>query len=292
MNLSEISDSLHQASDGIWYCDTAISISYPDDGNESCHAVEDGSFWFSHRNECITAVVDAFPPSDKGPIFDIGGGNGYVAAGLQERGHPVVVVEPGPTGAQNARKRGLEFVVCATTKSAGFKDNSLPAIGLFDVIEHIENDVEFINQMHALLKPGGRIYATVPAYSFLWSGEDEEAGHFRRYSLTNFREMLGDSGFQIEYATYIFRYLPVPIFLLRSLPFKLRACKYSRSRESLGRDHVLRNGLTSQILSHALRAEVNAVRKLQERGFGASCLIVATKGSCPLSREPAICGRR
>jgi hypothetical protein len=49
-------------------------------GDSDCFALEDSSFWFAHRNACLLAVLRQFPTI--GPFFDVGGGNGFVAAAL------------------------------------------------------------------------------------------------------------------------------------------------------------------------------------------------------------------
>jgi SAM-dependent methyltransferase len=170
---SRFADSLALGTDGIWYCPNR-EVSYPVDGNQACFQIEESSFWFNHRNACIAAAVQQFPPHENGPIFDIGGGNGFVSLGLMRAGFESILVEPGPSGASNGKARGVPTVICATTSGAGFKRSSLPAIGLFDVIEHIDNDLDFLKSMRKLLQPSGRLYATVPAYSALWSLEDQE----------------------------------------------------------------------------------------------------------------------
>jgi SAM-dependent methyltransferase len=206
---------------GIGYSSDRERISYPEEGNEACFEVEDRSFWFRHRNACIVEMVRIFPPRGKGPIFDVGGGNGFVAKGLMDAGWDVVLVEPGPSGASNAKKRGVEHVVCGTTHSAGFQAGSLPAIGVFDVVEHIEDDLGFLRHLWDLLEPGGMLYLTVPAYNFLWSHEDVDAGHFRRYSLRQIEQKLVHACFEMTHSTYIFQWLVVPVGLFRVLPYRL-----------------------------------------------------------------------
>jgi SAM-dependent methyltransferase len=112
-------------------------------------------------------------------------------------------------------------VVCATLAGAGFRDGSLPAVGLFDVVEHMADDAGFLDQVRRALAPGGRLYLTTPAYPALWSGEDESAGHFRRYTRRGLTALLAARGFTVDHATYIFWCLPVPIFLFRALPSRL-----------------------------------------------------------------------
>ena len=74
IDIKSISAELKLGDNGIWYTQDNQSISYPSEGNESCFLVEDHSFWFKHRNNCIVSVVKSYPPEDKGTIFDIGGG--------------------------------------------------------------------------------------------------------------------------------------------------------------------------------------------------------------------------
>ncbi len=179
-DIQSITTGLKLGKDGIWYGIDTQDISYPPDGNEACFAIEDSSFWFRHRNNCIISAVRSYPPENKGTIFDIGGGNGFVSLGLANSGFDVALVEPGRTGASNAKRRGLKTVICATTESARFKPHSLSAVGLFDVVEHIEDDLSFLRFFRSLLKQGGRLYMTVPAYSFLWSEEDVLSGTFQK----------------------------------------------------------------------------------------------------------------
>lgn len=76
MDIESISTNLELGGDGIWYSEDTREVSYTTDGHAACFAIEDDSFWFRHRNDCILSVVERFPPEGEGPIFDIGGGNG------------------------------------------------------------------------------------------------------------------------------------------------------------------------------------------------------------------------
>jgi SAM-dependent methyltransferase len=251
-------------------------ISYPDEGNEACFKVEDQSFWFRHRNDCIVEVIRQFPPSRKGPIFDVGGGNGFVAKGLIDEGWEVVLVEPGQSGVSNAKKRGVDHVVCGTTHSAGFKNESISAIGVFDVVEHIEDDLGFLSHLCDLLEPKGMLYLSVPAYKFLWSREDIEAGHFRRYTLGQLQDILASTGFKLVFRTYIFGFLPLAVLLFRTLPY--RAGLYVKAKEKISpQDHVIRKGIFSWLLAYYQRWELQRLKQNKCLPVGGSCLVVATK---------------
>jgi len=275
VDIKAISNELKLGEDGIWYTSDNQLISYPSDGNESCFAVEDNSFWFKHRNNCITSIVSAYPPEGNETIFDIGGGNGFVSLGLENAGFNVAMVEPGRTGATNAKRRGLKNVICATTDTANFNKHSLPAVGLFDVIEHIEDDLSFLQSIRSLVKEEGRLYATVPSYMSLWSADDVSAGHYRRYTIKDISSVLKSAGFEIEFSSYFFRFLPVPIYLLRTLPYKVGLSKKEGQPKNANRDHAVDGGITNKILDSILQPEIKNIGNKRTMHFGGSCLIVA-----------------
>jgi hypothetical protein len=78
--------------------------SHPDETRLVLAKIEETSFWFRHRN-AITNVVGRFSGST--PLFDVGGGNGFVSLGLQGRSVTAIVAEPGIDGANVAFSRGL-----------------------------------------------------------------------------------------------------------------------------------------------------------------------------------------
>jgi len=207
----------------------------------------------------------------------VGGGNGFVAKGLIDAGWDVVLVEPGLSGARNAKKRGLEHVICGTTHSAGFKNGSLPAIGVFDVVEHIEDDLGFLHHLWDLLEPGGMLYLTVPAYNFLWSHLDENAGHFRRYTLGSMGKRFREAELKPIYQTYIFGYFPLAVLLLRTVPFRLGFAKKVDYGEKAKSDHSQKKGFLGSILERYFEFEVNQIRSKKTLEVGGSCLFVVKR---------------
>jgi 2-polyprenyl-3-methyl-5-hydroxy-6-metoxy-1,4-benzoquinol methylase len=275
IDFHSISTKLTLSEDGIWRSTDQVEVSYPRDSRNVYLALEDSSFWFQHRNRCIINIVKKYPPGEGRPIFDIGGGNGFVSKGLAEEGFDMVLVEPGYLGAANAKRRGLASVVCATTETAGFKRHSLPAVGLFDVLEHIEDDIGFLRSLKDLISRQGRIYLTVPAFQFLWSDEDVSARHARRYRLKDLCKSLETAGFEIEYSSYFFRFLPLPVFLLRTLPFKLGLAKSTPDAEKIARAHMTKGRVIPSVLRTLLEPEIHAIKQGKVMKFGGSCLVVA-----------------
>lgn len=261
---------------GYWVARSHSVLSYPQEGNDTYFSVEETSFWFRHRNAIITEVVRLFPPD--GLFFDIGGGNGYVALGLERAGFPTVVVEPGATGASNALQRGLTRVVCSTVEAAGFRQSVLPAVGLFDVLEHVEDDRAFLTELRTLMKPEGRIYLTVPAFQVLWSADDVYAGHYRRYSRRSLSQCLDRAGFALEYVSYFFWLLILPVLVCRTVP-TLIGLRRTASVEDVRRLHSTGRGVRSLLVSQALALEQRRMRQRKIIPFGGSCLAVARNRS-------------
>ena len=274
IDIPAIADGLVPGPDSIWVSRSRGEISYPEEGNQNCLALEEDSFWFAHRNRCIQALMGCVPPP--GAVLDVGGGNGYVAMGLQQAGIPVVMLEPGWEGVQNARRRGVSRLICSTLEDAGFRPGSLPAVGMFDVLEHIQEQDTFLRQIQALLAPRGRLYLTVPAYNLLWSADDDYAGHYRRYTPGSLRAVLNAAGFRVLFSSCIFFMLPLPIFLARAVPSRLGLRK-QKAWSQYQQEHRGQPGLAGRALNALLKWEENRLRKGRAISFGGSCLVAAEK---------------
>ena len=272
IDLSHLATNLELRDDGVWFSRETSPVSFPEDGNQVNFELEDRSFWYRHRNDCILEVVRSFPPG--GPIFDVGGGNGYVAHALAGASFETVLLEPAIEGIRNARRRGLRPLVCASLQDAGFRRRSLPAVGLFDVLEHIRDDVEFLARMESLLVSQGMLYLTVPAYRLLWSREDDAAGHYRRYTLGSLKRRLGQAGFDLLFGTYLFWFLPLPILLTRTLPGVL-GFQPGDVRQRYRKEHELRGGMTTRAVRALCAAEHRWIAARRVVPLGGSCLVAA-----------------
>lgn len=255
---------------GIWRSANVTDLSYPEDGNAGCFALEADSFWFTHRNDCISALVRRFPPN--GAILDIGGGNGFVSKRLLDDGHTAVVLEPGPVGARNAKtRRGLPHVICATLEDIGPSRGIFAAAGMFDVLEHIADDHALLTRTHNLLPSGGLVYITVPAFTCLWSGSDTTAGHYRRYTLKSLTALLSLK-FDILYCSYMFQALLPPVLLLRALPYRLMGKKRGGLLPA-AREHGAKG--STRLIRFFLRRELRRIAGGGAMRWGTSLLAAA-----------------
>jgi hypothetical protein len=174
-----------------------------------------------------------------------------------------------------ARARAVEPVICARLEDAGLPSECAASIGLFDVLEHIEDEAAALGLIHSILEPSGRLFLTVPSYQFLYSSEDDAAGHFRRYTLPSLRRVLAKCNFRIEFSSYFFSPLPPLIFLTRTIPTRLGIRKAQKLE--IARSEHTPAGPAAWVMDRMLDFELRRLRTGKPCPFGGSCFCIAVK---------------
>ena len=259
-----------------------VLTSYTSDMQNDYFGIEDSSWWFQYRSEVVNKIFDKVC-SNPSFIIDIGGGNGYTTKKLQDSGYEVILMEPTTQACINGMQRGLKNVICGTINDVDFSNNSIAACCILDVLEHIENDAEFLRTIKKKLIIGGHLLITVPAFASLWSSEDEAVGHYRRYTKKELVALLKNEGYEIAYANYFFNFLYFPIFFVRRLGEKLGLMKKYHEREKSEKDNVLKKQHTEQrkitklVLGFLERMELRRLLQNKKVRYGSSLMIVARK---------------
>jgi SAM-dependent methyltransferase len=272
-NMKQFADNIFLSDDGIWSAANHDDFKFIENDETDWLLIEQTSFWYVHRNRCYHEFLKLFPP--KGILFEIGAGNGSVTLALQEAGFSIVAIEPTVKLARHAKLRGVEHVICANIKSAKFKKGALENVGMFDVLEHIQEDEAFLADLHDLMPPGGRFYCAIPAIPLLWSKEDEAAEHVRRYTISSLCRCLVRAGFKIEYSTYYFNILFIPVLIFRALP-SLLGLRSHRTHKSSFREHHIKSRYLARLLEYFLNQEIKKFRKGGKRQLGTSCIVISS----------------
>ncbi|MDP7735360.1 class I SAM-dependent methyltransferase [Mycobacterium paragordonae] len=258
-----------------WLRRDGAQVSYPRDVLDNLSGGGGEGFWLDARAD---AVGEVLREASIKTLWDVGAGSGAMAKRLGRDGIDVLSVEPLPEGALEIAHMGAE-VFCGTLHDLGLPSGSLPAVGLFDVVEHLEDPSDLLREVARVLSPTGTLVVTVPAYQWLWSAEDEALGHFRRYSTKTLRSALEESGFTVRSARYCFASLVPPAALLRTLPHRLG--RRSTPDEVLERNSARLNpGAASTWARRVLALEARAARHVR-LPFGLSVLAVAQRRSVP-----------
>lgn len=192
-------------------------VSYPEGALDVLGLDGGQGFWFDHRSEAVLGLLKQEAVTC---LWDIGAGTGSMAGRLSQAGIDVVAVEPLKAGAEASARLGVTSF-CGTLQDLHLPDACLPAIGVFDVLEHLEHPEELLKEAHRVLQPGGMLVVTVPALKWLWGDEDDVTGHFRRYRKANLDETICAASFRPLASQYLFASLVPAAALLRALPYRL-----------------------------------------------------------------------
>ncbi len=87
-----------------------------------------------------------------------------------------------------------------------------------DVLEHIDDDRGALKRWIKELKPGGLVFATVPAFPSLWSQHDVLLDHKRRYTRPRLQELALSVGLEVVRTRYAFSHIFPLVYGLRKAP--------------------------------------------------------------------------
>ncbi len=173
-------------------------------------------WWFLGRQAVLLSVLRATLPSGKLRLAEIGCGGGGLLAAAAEFGD-VVGVEASAEFLAAARRRGLTVLPGSLPDRLPLDPGSCDGVLLFDVLEHIEDDRAALRAVGRVLRPGGLLICTAPAYQWLWSSHDEALGHRRRYTARGLSRVAREAGLHPLRATYFNTLLAFPIIVARLL---------------------------------------------------------------------------
>ncbi|MCX8473602.1 MAG: methyltransferase domain-containing protein, partial [Sediminibacterium sp.] len=168
-------------------------------------------YWNVYRNRFIYKIIHKLKVNK---ILDVGSGRGIVTDFLFKKNIQIQGVELGDS------KPILNATVSIQYNMDVFNlDKNLPikTISLFDVIEHLEHPIEFIKKLKLHFNHLENILITVPARNEIWSSFDEFYGHYKRYTLEDFKILEQELNGKILYKQYFFQILYYLICLNKTL---------------------------------------------------------------------------
>jgi ubiquinone/menaquinone biosynthesis C-methylase UbiE len=175
---------------------------------------ESASWWYIARRNLLREVAQqTLRDKCQARILDIGS-----AGELEfEQPSPFLVVNQHNTLACAAfhQWQARPNLVCSSIDELGFASNCFDLIVAGDSLQFAQDDRAALRELRRVLKDGGLLCLTVPAYSFLWSEEDERRGNCRRYRTSELRSKLTTCGFEVQRASYFVATAFAPMAIAR-----------------------------------------------------------------------------
>ncbi|MBI5302862.1 MAG: class I SAM-dependent methyltransferase [Chloroflexi bacterium] len=179
---------------------------------------EDQHWWFATRTWSLLNLLDANVSRRDGDVLDIGCGAGNMIHHLARYGR-VKGVEVDARPVAMAQQRGYDVRQGDATRGIPFPDASFDLVTALDVIEHVNEDAAIIREASRVLRPGGVLAISTPAFQWLWSYNDVLNGHKHRYTPNELRALVERAGLRVKRLTFGFLLvfpMSAPLILLRN----------------------------------------------------------------------------
>ena len=238
--------------------------------------VEDRHWWFIAKSIFMKKILACLPRPRK--TLDAGCGTGSNAQFLRKT-DDYVGVDAIKEALLYSQRRQLPNLIQSDLKQLGFKDNSFDRIVCLDVIEHIDDDRQALNELKRLLSPHGTLILAVPAFRNMFSSHDIALSHMRRYNRQDLNNLIKDCDLDIQEVSYAFAFAFLPAYLWRRLqrlfPFK---------KEIKSDTHSMPPAFLNSLLIRLSKAEA-VLKKFLPLPFGTTLIAIIRKKASPAHTE-------
>lgn len=219
-------------------------------------------WWYRARATLLEAALGDFLGRPH-RVLDVGSADGPSVSWM-DGSHERFAIDLDPRGLP--RGRG----VCASALALPFAGASFDLVSAFDVVEHCDPEDRAMAELARVLRPGGRLLLSVPAYQWAWSDHDVRAGHYRRYTRPRLVAAVTRAGLDVTRTTYGFAAV-FPFFAAERL---LRRLRSAGSPTDQGLPQV--SLILDRVLTGLSAAEALLLRRAN-LPFGSSVFLAAEK---------------
>jgi 2-polyprenyl-3-methyl-5-hydroxy-6-metoxy-1,4-benzoquinol methylase len=222
-------------------------------------------WWRAREMVLLKTLREVCPSGRSARILDVGCGDGLLFDQLGALGE-VYGVEPDASLVTEGGPHAARIHV------GPFDPTYTPAepfdvVLMLDVLEHLEDASAALRHVTRLLRSGGRLVVTVPAFMALWTGHDDINQHLTRYTKHSFAALLEDEPLRLDDWRYFSHWTAAVKWVLHWCERLLRA-EPTPAR--------VPNPLVNRILYALSRAEETMFGRLR-LPFGSSLLAVLTR---------------
>src|SRR5262249_45284696 len=175
-------------------------------------------WWFVGRRRLFAREIGKTGLPRSSRVLDIGTSTGANLRLLRDLDfHAAEGLDFSPEAIRYCRDKGLGPVRQGDVCAMPFADESFDLLLATDIIEHVDDDLAALREIARVLRPGGKVLITVPAFPMLWGLQDRIGQHKRRYRMRQLVDRVTRAGLAVD-ARYHFNFLLfLPIWLGRRL---------------------------------------------------------------------------
>lgn len=150
-------------------------------------------------------MAETIQPYLGSSVLEIGAGIGNLSRHLAPRRKRYIATDIDSEHLARLRTRlqhrpNLEIRLCDLSRADHFTElaGQVDSVVCLNVVEHVEDDLAALVNLHTALRPGGKAIVLVPQDSGLFGTLDEALGHYRRYSQQELEARMEQAGFRVE----------------------------------------------------------------------------------------------
>ena len=236
------------------------------------------NFWYVQcRQDLIEKILKKYLAS-KGlkkssvKLLDVGCGTGMNYRALKKFGE-VHSIDIDKIAVEVYRKKRIKNIFIGDAQNMKmFKSNYFDVLCAVELIEHLQRDYLFIREAHRVLKKGGFLFLTAPAFKLLWSEDDRLSHHYRRYNIKSLEKLLSKK-FKISLLSHRYFF----VFPFSAVVFVVMWFKRVFTRKSTS-SLAFTPGFLNSLLKGIMKFENTLISKNIKLPFGVGIVALCEKG--------------
>jgi SAM-dependent methyltransferase len=164
-------------------------------------------------------IADTFLAHLQSPVLEIGAGTGNLSKHFKHV-TPYTMSDSDKSLVVFLKKKfrhhdGVTYAhIDVTKKSPAKYQQSFSSVLGINVLEHIEDDILALSNIHTMLKRKGKLLLLVPAKQIAYTRFDKSLGHYRRYEKEELKKKIEEAKFVID-ELYFFNFIGLLSWVIR-----------------------------------------------------------------------------